>query len=965
MKKLLVVFSTLALVLSLSACTVEKNEVAEIAPSLPDGITLIEEFKGGDNDNGIAIPYTKYKLANGLTVVLHEDHSDPLVHVDVTYHVGSNREEIGRSGFAHFFEHMMFQGSANVADEEHFKIVSNAGGTLNGTTNSDRTNYFQTLPVNQLEVALWLEADRMGFLLEAVTEEKFEVQRETVKNERGQRVDNQPYGRAGETLFKTLYAEEHPYSWPVIGWIEDLNRADLADLKRFFLRWYGPNNAALTIGGDIDPMETLELVNKYFGPIPTGPAVENLARQAGHLDADRYVTLEDNIHLPALAFIMPTVYRAHADEAALDAAAKILGQGQASMLYKSLVQTGRAVQASVSHSCRELACEMMFIVIQNPGSGETLAEMETEVRATMDEFAKREISEDDLQKFKAEYESHRIFGLQSVSGKVSTLAAFQTYTGSPAGIGDEIERFLGVTTDDVRRVFNQYIAGKPAVVLSIVPNGKTEIAAAAQNFELEDRHIPESFGDEGKTLALRPATDNFDRSQTPVPGNNPSVELPTISDFSLSNNVRVLSVPNTETPTITVRAVFDVGSRDETAGKAGLTSLMTTLMGEATQNYSAAEFSEALERIGASISIRQGTYQTIVTLNTLSKHLDKAVDLMLERILRPEFSEVDFKRIKSQTMEGLIAARKVPAGLAGRAIAAVLYGPTHPLSYPGAGLPSTVESISLDDIKSHYAKYMPSHLGGITISSALTEAEITNTLSGFAALKIADTPRQTIAGPPEIKGRTLYLINKEGAAQSSLRTTQPALKYDALGDYHLARLSNFTLGGTFNSRINLNLREDKGYTYGARSGFSGGKEFGSFGTSTEVKKDATAASITEILNELKSYSDDGMTEAEFKYMRSAIGQRDALQYETPARKLGLLDSILRYDLPLDYRSQQNALLESTNRSTLNKLADKYIDTDNMAIVVVGDEATIREELEALGMPIKMLDEDGFAIEANK
>ncbi len=417
MKKLI----ALILLLPLAACNNETSTVATTAvdaekPSLPAGITLIEEFKG--DDSGITIPYAKYKLANGLTVILHQDHSDPLVHVDVTYHVGSNREQVGRSGFAHFFEHMMFQGSANVADEEHFKLVSNAGGTLNGSTNSDRTNYYETLPVNQLETALWLEADRMGFLLEAVTQEKFEIQRETVKNERGQRVDNQPYGLAFETLSKSLYAQDHPYYWPVIGWLEDLNRADVDDLKRFFLRWYGPNNAALTIGGDIDPKTTLELVNKYFGSIPAGPDVENLPKQPGKLDANRYVTLEDNIHLPAIALIIPTVYASHADEAPLDAAAKILGQGQASLLYQRLVQTGRAVSASVNHRCRELACEMMFIVIQNPGSGETLAEMEVAIRETIDEFASREVSADDLQKFRAEYESARVFGLQSVSGKV-------------------------------------------------------------------------------------------------------------------------------------------------------------------------------------------------------------------------------------------------------------------------------------------------------------------------------------------------------------------------------------------------------------------------------------------------------------------------------------------------------------------------------------------------------------------
>lgn len=951
-------------VLGLSACeqgdnTVATEEVATVAIGLPEGITLVDEFKG--DDSGFTIPYAKYKLANGLTVILHEDHSDPLVHVDVTYHVGSNREEVGRSGFAHFFEHMMFQGSANVADEEHFKLVSNAGGTLNGSTNSDRTNYYETLPVNQLEIALWLEADRMGFLLEAVTQEKFEIQRETVKNERGQRVDNQPYGRAFETLSKALYTQDHPYFWPVIGWLEDLNRANVDDLKRFFLRWYGPNNAALTIGGDIDPIATLELVNQYFGSMSAGPAVENLPKQPGELDADRYVTLEDNIHLPAIALIIPTVYAAHADEAPLNAAAKIMGQGQASLLYQRLVQTGRAVQANVSHRCRELACEMMFIVIQNPGSGETLAEMEVAIRETMDEFANREISDDDLQKFKAQYESGRVFGLQSVSGKVSTLAAFQTYTGSPAGIGEEIQRYLNVEITDVSRVFNQYIAGKSSVILSIVPNGKLELAAAAQDFDSPERDIPESFGDENSELALRPVVDNFDRSQQPVPDMNPAVELPAIWDTSLANNVRVLAVPNAETPTVTIHASFAMGQRDEPAGKAGLTALTASMMGEATLTHSAAEFAEELERIGASISVSPGQYRTTVSVNTLTKHLNKAMSLMMARTLRPAFTQEDFDRIKSQTIEGLMASRKTPQGLAGRAINSVLYGSTHPLSYPAAGIPSTVESIMLDDVKAYYTAHFPSHLVGVTVSASLPQAAIIAALQGFASLDVTEAYHIPIDDIPEIKGRTLYVVNKEGAAQSSLRTAQPSIKYDALGDYYKAGLANFNLGGTFNSRINLNLREDKGYTYGARSSFNGGQEFGSFRVSAEVNKDATAASITEVMNELESFTAEGMSEEEYDYMRSAIGQRDALQYETPGRKLSLLGNIMRYDLPLNYRTQQNNILKETDREALNALSKQLIQPDNMAIVVVGDEATIREELEGLDIPIKKLDEDGFEI----
>ena len=962
MKKLIL----LLMLLPLAACIDETSEVAtvqdtaETPTALPAGITLVDEFKG--DDSGLAIPYAKYRLDNGLTVILHQDHSDPLVHVDVTYHVGSNREEIGRSGFAHFFEHMMFQGSANVADEEHFKLVSNAGGTMNGSTNSDRTNYYETLPMNQLEMALWLEADRMGFLLDAVTQEKFENQRETVKNERGQNYDNRPYGLVFETLSKSLYPQDHPYHWPTIGWLEDLDRANINDLKRFFLRWYGPNNAALSIGGDIDPIATLELVNKYFGSIPAGPEVENLPTWPGSLDSNRHVTLEDNIHLPAIALIIPTVYAYHEDEAPLDAAAKIMGQGKASLLYQRLVQTGRAVQASVSHRCRELACEMMFIVIQNPASGETLAEMEMAIRETMEEFASREVSEDDLQKFKAQYESGRVFGLQSVSGKVSTLAAFQTYTGSPAGIGDDILRYLNVQTDDVKRVFNQYIAGKPSVILSVVPNGQVELAAAPQDYNASEREIPENFGDEDSELALRPVTDSFDRSQKPVPGTNPTVELPAIWDTSLANDVRVLAVPNTETPTVTIQARFEMGQRDEPAGKAGLTAITAALMREATLKRSAAEFSEELERIGANVSVSPGKYQTTVTVSTLSKNLDKAVSLMMERALEPSFTQEDFDRIKSQTIESLMASRKTAQGLAGRAVNSVLYGSEHPLSYPMSGIPSTVEAISLEDVQAYYAAHFPAHLSGITVSANLQQDEIISALEGFAALEVEEAYRAQIEELPEIKGRTLYLVNKEGAAQSSLRTAQPSIKYDALGDFYQAGLANFNLGGNFNSRINLNLREDKGYTYGAHSRFNGSQEFGSFGVSSEVNKEATAASLTEVLNELEKYADSGMSEEEYDYMRSAIGQRDALQYETPGSKLGLLGNIMRYDLPLNYRTQQANILRETDRETLNTLAKKLIQPENMAIVIVGDKAFIEEELEALEIPIKMLDEDGFEIE---
>ncbi len=964
MKKLIL----LSVFLPLAACNIDHDELAakihgtDGVPALPEGFTLVEEFAG--DDTGISIPYTKYRLDNGLTVILHEDHSDPLVHVDVTYHVGSNREEIGRSGFAHLFEHMMFEGSKNVADEEHAQIVTDAGGTRNGTTNNDRTNYFETLPANYLETALWLEADRMGLLLEAINQEKFEIQRETVKNERGFRVDNVPYGRVGETLNRTLYPQDHPYSWPVIGWMEDLDSAEVADLKRFFLRWYGPNNAALTIGGDIDPARSLAMVEKYFGSIPAGPSVENLPKQPAMLDADRYLTMEDNIHLPAIAMLIPTVYAGHEDEAALDTAAEIMGGGQDSLLYQRLVQTGRAVQVVVSHRCRELACEMSFIVIQNPRSGETLAEMETAIRATIKEFAEREVNDDDLQKFKAQYESGRVFALQSVSGKVSALASFQTYRGSPAGIAEDINRYLSVTIEDVKRVFEQYVNNGASVILSIVPNGATQLAAAEPDFVPSQREVPDNYGDEGTELPLRPVVDDFDRSQKPVADASPVVELPAIWDTKLANGVRLLAVPNTETPTITINAMFSVGQRDEPPGKAGITALTAALMQESSAGLSTAEFTEELERIGARVSVNSGTYQTSVTLSTLSKHLDKAAKLLLDRALRPDFTQEDFDRVKKQTLEAIMHFKKSPPSLASRALNSVLFGPEHTLAYPAIGLSSTVEAISLNDVKAYYAAHFPQHLSGVLVSTSLPQVDIVAALQRFAELEVTEAFREPLQEVQEVSGRSLYLVNKDGAAQSSVRIAHHSLKFDALGDYRKARLANFVLGGNSNSRINLNLREDKGYTYGAGSGFHGGRELGRFRFSSEVNKDVTAAAITELFGELEAYQAEGMTEEEFEFMQNAVSQSEARQYETPGAKLGLLGNIMRYDLPLNYRTLQKNLLKETDRETLNTLAGKLIQPDNMVVVVVGDQAVIRPELEALGMPITVLDEEGFVVEVD-
>ena len=544
-------WSILLIILCLAACQGEENSNnnKESFSSIK-GIEFVEEVIG---ENGkTIIPYQKFVLDNGLTLILHSDNSDPLVHVDITYHVGSGREDLGKSGFAHFFEHMMFQGSENVADEQHFKLVTEAGGTMNGTTNTDRTNYFETVPANQLEKMLWLEADRMGFLVDAVTQEKFEVQRETVKNERGQRVDNRPYGRLNERVSEALYPAGHAYSWPVIGYLDDLNRVNVNDLKAFFLRWYGPNNATLTIGGDINITETLVLVKKYFGSIPRGPEVAMPEKPVFEITEDRYISMEDNVHLPLLYMTYPTVSLRHADEAPLDVLSSILGGGKASLLYKNLVKTQFAVQADVSHPCAELSCTFSLYALPHPASGKSLSDIENVIRDTLVEFEQRGVEDDDLLKAKADMEASFIFGLQSVSGKVSQLAANQTFSNNPNYIAQDIARYNNVTKEDVMRVFKKYIKDQHGVIMSVVPNGQLSAIAAKDNFVPGPRSSGDGASTSADDVAVRKGVDDFDRSIIPIAGANKAVDIPEMWQHNFDNGISILGAQSSETPTTSV-----------------------------------------------------------------------------------------------------------------------------------------------------------------------------------------------------------------------------------------------------------------------------------------------------------------------------------------------------------------------------------------------------------------------------
>ncbi len=928
-----------------------------VAQSAFSQAKLIEKV-AKSNPNEVVIPYEKYVLPNGLTLIVHEDHSDPLVHVDITYHVGSAREEIGKSGFAHFFEHMMFQGSDHVADEQHFKIITEAGGTLNGSTNRDRTNYFETVPSNQLEKMLWLESDRMGFLMDAVTQQKFEVQRATVKNERGQNYDNRPYGLVQETLSKNLYPYGHPYSWLTIGYVEDLNRVEVQDLKNFFLRWYGPNNAVLTVGGDVMTKDVVKLVEKYFGTIPQCPKVEKTILPQAILSEDRYVTMVDNYaKLPMLVCALPSAPAYHKDEAALDCLAQILGGDNNSILYQRLVKTQKAINAGASNGTDELAGTFQFQIM--PKSGTSLIDMVKEVKDAIKEFETKGVSDDDIEKFKSSHEARSIYGLESVSGKVSQLASFQTFTGNTNYIKNELKRYNDITKADVIRVYNQYLKDKPMVILSVMTKGLELLKAGDDNYKVNEAgYVAPDYG--YKNLKYVKATDKFDRNKMPAAGPNPTIKVPKFKQVE-AEGMKMLSAKSNELPVVVISIGFKGGRLVEQndLSKAGVAQLFASMMQEDTKLHSAEQMSVLLDKLGTSISFGTDIDETGVTVRCLKKNLEATLDLLEERLLQPKFTQDAFDRLKNQRIENIKNSKTRAANVASIAYSKVNYGKYNILGLPVSGTVETVDKILLDDIKSYYKNYMSRKGMKVVVVGDIEESEALAILERLKKLDDHEVKFTALPAALPSDSKTIYIVNVPKAAQTEFRVGYVTdLKYDAMGEYHKCELMNFPLGGAFNCRINLNLRENKGWTYGARSSFTGNDYTGNYTFSSGIKTPVTDSALMEVMKEIKGYSKDGIKSDELSFMKNALGQSDARKYETGFQKAGFLVNILQYNLKPDFVEQQNKLLNAITANEISALAKKWIDASKMNIVLAGDKEKITPGLEKMGYKIVELDADG-------
>ncbi len=898
-----------------------------------------------DKDGEVNIPFEKYELHNGLSVIIHQDHSTPLVHVDVTYHVGSGREEIGKSGFAHFFEHMMFEGSKHVANNEHFKFISEAGGTLNGSTNRDRTNYYETLPKNQLELALWLESDRMGFLLDAVTQEGFENQRSVIKNEKSQRYENQPYGMISQITQENFYPLNHPYSWTTIGYTEDLDRVTLNDLKEFFATWYGPNNAVLTIGGDVEVEETLELIEKYFGSIPRGPEVLKPVFEDFKIEETRYVSYKDKVRFPMLQITLPTVKVYHNDEPALDILADILGNGKNSLLYKAFVKTQKAVQVFASNYCYEGSGEFRLGVLAYPN--QSLADIEKEIKELLNELAATGINADDVERTRVKYYSQILYSLESVKNKVSRLAAYHTFAPATNFANIDVERYKNVTVADVESVFKKYVLNQKSVNVTFYGDGHENLLPAADNHSFERiglENIRHAKGD----VTAPVIADSFDRKIKPEGSETPTVIFPELYKLEFENGVKLMGSHNEKSPTISITFDFRTGSISDPKGQSGRASFYAKMFKESSTQITAEEISKQLESMGSSISASSGKEHFSMNIKCLVENAKPTLELFEKLLFRQDFDAEEYQRNLKEHKEYLAYQEDEVDILANRAFYTALFGNEHVIGSPTSGKIEDAENITIESLLSFKNQFLTPDNCNVVLSGAVNKAEAEQWLQFVKNWQGKKSELSFDLIPDYKRAGKILIRHKEGAPQSEIRIGYPAMPYDSTGEFYRAGIMNYALGSAFNSRINLNLREDKGYTYGARSYFSGGKFNGPFVASAAVAVNVTANAVKEFLFEIEKYANEGITAEELEFTRKSLLYRDALKYETNGQKNQLMLKMLDFDLDKSYVDEQKRILESISVDEINSLAAKWLNTKNMVIVVAGDKNVICEPLKELG-----------------
>ncbi|WP_024770375.1 M16 family metallopeptidase [Aquimarina macrocephali] len=909
----------------------------------------------------LSIDFEKYELENGLQVVLHQDKSDPIVSVAIQYGVGSNREKPGRTGFAHLFEHMLFQESENVPQDQFFKKIQDVGGTLNGGTWQDGTIYYEVVPKNAMETVLWLESDRMGFLINTVTKSAFKNQQEVVQNEKRQRVDNNPYGHTNWVIDKNIYPEGHPYNWQVIGELVDLQSATVEDVKEFYDKYYGPNNATIVLAGDFETEQAKAMIEKYFGEIKKRQPVEKLKVQNVTLSETKRFSHEDNFATTAqLNMVWPTVEQYTKDAYALDFLGQLLSDGKKAPLYKVLVKE-KELTSDTNAWNRSMEIAGKFRVNITANDGKSLVDIEAGVFEAFKKFEEEGITETDIERIKAGLETQFYNGISSVLGKSFQLAQYNVFAGDPGFITEDIENIKKVTKEDVIRVYNTYIKDKPYVITSFVPKGKLDLAAnnsekAAVVEEVIKENVEEAVAETKEEIQKTPSA--FDRSVAPKEGESPKLNIPKSWSTSLSNGMKVYGLEQNELPLVNFSLIISGGHLLDSFDKVGVANLMTDIMMEGTVTKTPEQLEEEIELLGASIRMYTTREAIIIRGNTLVRNLDKTMDLIGEILLEPRWDEEEFGRIKTKTINGIKRSAADPNTVARNVYNKLLYGEKHMFAYPTSGTVASVEAITIDDLKQFYTNNFSPSVSKFQIVGDLNQdkalAALKNLESKWASKEVT-IPEYEVVNTRDKS--SLYFVDIPNAKQSVINIGYLSMaRTDE--DYFPATVMNYKLGGSFSGNVNLILREEKGYTYGARSRFSGSKIPGTFTASSSVRTNTTFESVKIFKDEIEKYK-NGISEEDLAFTKNALIKSNARRFETQGALLGMLQEMGRYDFESDYIAKEEKVIEQMTLEQHKALANKYLDETKMAYLLIGDAATQFEQFKNAGFDeVLMLDKEG-------
>ena len=886
----------------------------------------------------VDIPYTKYVLDNGLTLLVHEDRKAPIVSVNVWYHVGSKNEKPGKTGFAHLFEHLMFNGSENFNDD-YFQAMERVGATnLNGTTNEDRTNYFQDVPRPALDVALWMESDRMGHMLGAVDQAKLDEQRGVVQNEKRQG-ENQPYAVSYELITKNTFPQGHPYSWTVIGEMEDLDTASLEDVHEWFRTYYGAANAVISIAGDIAPEEARELVERYFGSIPSGPPVARQQSWIARRTGEHRQKVEDRVPQARVMKVWNVPEWGTREAVLLDLATDVLAAGKSSRLYKRLVYEDQiATSATAYIQAQEIAGQ---VVVQATAHRDgKLADVEATLDEELRQFLQSGPTDDELARAKMDHKARFIRGAERIGGfggKSDILARNEVYAGDPSHYKKMLAWAEAATAEGIRATAAEYLSDG-VYVLEIHP--------------APERRVSES---------------KVDRSKLPPASGFPEFTFPATSETELSNGLKVVHADVRSIPTLEMALIFDAGFAADQLGKLGLSRMTAEMLDEGTEGLSSLEISDEATRIGARISSSASLDTASVSLSVLSERLEESLDLLAEVVLRPSFPQQELDRLKRLRVAGIQQELAQPFTVGLRLLPGLIFGGDHAYAAPmtGSGTVESVTSLTRDDVVSfHRTWYRPSNATLVVVGDvplATLRPMLEERFGGWSG--DGELPKLEIGKVAAADGRSVYVVDKPGALQSVILAGLPAPPTNNPDEISIEAM-NSILGGSFTSRINMNLREDKHWAYGARSTLIDAVGPRLFMAYAPVQTDKTKESMVEMDRELRDILGPRPPEAEEleKAQRNRTLRLPG-QYETKRAVLGALVKILKHGLPEDYFETYADRMRAVSLDDVEAAAEQIVRPDSVVWVVVGDLAEIEAGVRELGFAdIRRLSPEGTILD---